>query len=129
MRSLLSPLFNVSLLLGVFACGGMDTAELQAPELQAPEPNASQVEVSWDSHTEGLEVSPQSCTGVDPPRCGPRNCVAMCVTCLFDICRLSGGSCSQCRDEMELCKEMCNETPCPPSDPFCDFSQSSSKDE
>ncbi|HET7538838.1 MAG TPA: hypothetical protein VFK05_03175, partial [Polyangiaceae bacterium] len=26
-----------------------------------------------------------------PPRCGPRNCWAMCVTCEYDICLHEGG--------------------------------------
>jgi hypothetical protein len=56
-----------------------------------------------------------------PPRCGPRNCVAMCVTCFYDLCRAAGGTCSDCKQEMELCKDECGERECRPADPFCDF--------
>lgn len=59
-----------------------------------------------------------------PPRCGPRNCVAACVTCLYDICRSSGGSVEQCNAQKELCKQSCAEKhleDCPTGDPFCDF--------
>ena len=55
----------------------------------------------------------------DPPRCGPRNCVAMCVTCEYDICRISGGTRQDCRAEMEICKDECGEQECQPGDP-CD---------
>jgi hypothetical protein len=56
----------------------------------------------------------------NPPRCGPRNCVAMCVTCEYDICRIHGGSISACKAEMEVCKADCNEPQeCRPGDP-CD---------
>jgi hypothetical protein len=60
---------------------------------------------------------------VSPPRCGPRNCWAMCVTCLYDLCRASGGSVADCQAERELCKQTdCPRLePCPHSDPFCDF--------
>ena len=62
-----------------------------------------------------------ACGNRSPPRCGARNCVAMCVTCFYDVCRASGGSCADCKQEMELCKDECGERECPPSDPFCDF--------
>ena len=56
----------------------------------------------------------------DPPRCGPRNCVAMCVTCEYDICRIFGGTREECRAEMEQCKDDCSEPrECRPGDP-CD---------
>jgi hypothetical protein len=54
-----------------------------------------------------------------PPRCGPRNCVAMCVTCLYDICRASGGSISICKQSMELCKDDCFPGTCVPGEPGC----------
>ncbi|HKE18622.1 MAG TPA: hypothetical protein VKB80_27280 [Kofleriaceae bacterium] len=53
-----------------------------------------------------------SCGYDDPPRCDtPRNCVAWCISCLYDICRISGKSCEQCRGEMEACKVQCDEPP------------------
>jgi predicted small lipoprotein YifL len=53
-----------------------------------------------------------SCGFHDPPRCDtPRNCVAWCISCLYDICRLEGKSCEQCRGEMEACKVQCDEDP------------------
>jgi len=57
--------------------------------------------------------------GVWPPRCEPRNCVAMCVTCYYDICIHDGDSVATCRAEMELCKDDCGECEigrpgCPP---------------
>ncbi len=63
-----------------------------------------------------------SCAYYNPPRCGPRNCVAECVTCSYDICRINGGSCSTCKAAMEDCKDSCaenNPPSCPPWDPFC----------
>ncbi|MEE9354577.1 MAG: hypothetical protein V3U75_03215 [Methylococcaceae bacterium] len=58
-----------------------------------------------------------------PPRCGPRNCVARCVTCEYDLCRASGGSAKQCNEQKELCKQVCEEgiEECPFGDEFCDF--------
>jgi len=61
---------------------------------------------------------------VSPPRCGPRNCVAMCVTCFYDICRASGGTVEQCNLQKEYCKDSCYESKledCPSERPFCDF--------
>jgi hypothetical protein len=55
----------------------------------------------------------------NPPRCGPRNCVAMCVTCEYDICRIYGGSINACKAEMELCKDDCYAGTCVPGDPGC----------
>jgi hypothetical protein len=63
----------------------------------------------------------QACAYKSPPRCGARNCVAMCVTCFYDVCRAAGGSCVDCKQEMEICKDECGERECPPSNPFCDF--------
>jgi len=62
-----------------------------------------------------------ACGYRSPPRCGARNCVAMCVTCFYDACRAAGGSCADCKRDMEFCKDECGETECPHSDPFCDF--------
>jgi hypothetical protein len=63
--------------------------------------------------TPGVEkvasIGKGSCTYYNPPRCGPRNCVAMCVTCLYDQCRIEGGSCQECKAEMEECKDRCPE--------------------
>jgi len=70
---------------------------------------------------EGDPSSLTSCGYKSPPRCGARNCVAMCVTCLYDACRAAGGSCTDCKRDMELCKDDCGEQECPSSDPFCDF--------
>ena len=60
-----------------------------------------------------------------PPRCGSRNCWAMCVTCLYDLCRHYGGTLEDCRAEREHCKwEDCPTLePCPPSNPYCDFNR------
>ncbi|MBL8744168.1 MAG: hypothetical protein JNK04_23835 [Myxococcales bacterium] len=55
----------------------------------------------------------------NPPRCGPRNCEAMCVTCYYDICRIQGGSVSECNAEKELCKDECYPGTCVPGDPGC----------
>ena len=41
----------------------------------------------------------------DPPRCSPRNCVAMCATCFYDICRIDGGT--GCRAEARACADDC----------------------
>jgi len=41
-------------------------------------------------------------------RCGPRNCVAMCVTCLFDACLRSGDSVAECEAEREDCIQSCS---------------------
>jgi hypothetical protein len=70
---------------------------------------------------EGETASAAACGYKTPPRCGARNCVAMCVTCFYDVCRAAGGSCVDCKREMELCKDECGERECPPSRPFCDF--------
>ena len=63
--------------------------------------------------TPGVEkvasIGSGSRTYYNPPRCGPRNCVAMCVTCLYDRCRIEGGSHQECRAEMEECKDRCPE--------------------
>ena len=48
-----------------------------------------------------------ACSYTSPPRCGPRNCVARCVSCFYDICRASGESCSACKAQMEQCKASC----------------------
>jgi hypothetical protein len=56
----------------------------------------------------------------NPPRCGPRNCVAMCVTCEYDLCRISGSSASECDAESEFCIDACNQgQECQPGAP-CD---------
>ena len=50
-----------------------------------------------------------SCGYSNPARCGPRNCVAACVTCGYDNCRINGGSCEECKAWMEECKDRCPE--------------------
>jgi hypothetical protein len=55
----------------------------------------------------------------DPPRCSPRNCVAMCATCYYDICRIGGASQADCAFERELCKDECYPGTCVPGDPGC----------
>jgi hypothetical protein len=52
---------------------------------------------------------PGLCGYYQPARCGPRNCVAACVTCLYDYCRIRGGSCEDCKAWMEECKGRCPE--------------------
>jgi hypothetical protein len=88
-----------------------------------PSPTVDSAEPSTESEAEivGESSLAAACGYKSPPRCGPRNCVAMCVTCLYDICRASGGSCTDCKREMEACKDECGETECPPSNPFCDI--------
>ena len=88
--------------------GGAD-----APTTDSVDPSSESGEQSQGELT--------ACNYKTPPRCGARNCVAMCVTCFYDVCRASGGSCADCKREMELCKDDCGERECPPSDPFCDF--------
>jgi hypothetical protein len=86
------------------------------------EPEEEVLPVDEPAAEEQYIVGSGSCAYYVPPRCGPRNCVAMCATCFYDFCRGSGGSCSSCKAQMEACKDECYEgTPCPPSDPFCDF--------
>ena len=51
------------------------------------------------------------CDYKTPPRCSPRGCVAMCVTCYYDRCRASGGSCVACKEDMEFCKRWCAQPP------------------
>ena len=86
----------------------------------AEAPTIDSVDPSSESGEQSLgELG--ACNYKTPPRCGARNCVAMCVTCFYDVCRASGGSCADCKREMELCKDDCGERECPPSDPFCDF--------
>jgi hypothetical protein len=51
------------------------------------------------------------CDYKTPPRCGPRGCVAMCVTCFYDRCRANGGSCEACKADMEVCKWWCAQPP------------------
>jgi hypothetical protein len=86
-------------------------------------PGADSADPSSESVAQGeSELSLAAACGYkSPPRCGARNCVAMCVTCLYDLCRATGGSCADCKQDMELCKDECGETECPPSNPFCDF--------
>ncbi len=55
----------------------------------------------------------------NPPRCGPRNCVAMCVTCEYDLCRIYGGSIAECNAEKETCKDICYEDTCEGGEPGC----------
>jgi hypothetical protein len=107
MRNRLTVLILPSALLVSSCASGVD-------DLSAPDPGAAEPAIGVQS--EALCGAP-----VRPARCGPRNCVAMCVTCLYDLCRAHGGSCTDCRHDMELCKDDCNEQECPPSDPFCDF--------
>jgi len=100
-------------LLTVFAVGCSDGPDAPStPDSEDP---------SSESVGQGDPSSLTACGFKSPPRCGPRNCVAMCVTCLYDVCRASGGSCADCKREMELCKDDCGERECPPADPFCDF--------
>lgn len=56
----------------------------------------------------------------NPPRCGPRNCVATCVTCYYDICRIYGGTAAECNVEKQGCIDECNQgQECQPGAP-CD---------
>jgi hypothetical protein len=77
------------------------------------------------SHAHDARVTPVARYGdfYWPPRCGPRNCWAMCVTCFYDYCRAIGGGIDDCKAEKEQCKkEMCLALrDCPASNPFCDF--------
>ncbi|HMJ57362.1 MAG TPA: hypothetical protein VK540_35070 [Polyangiaceae bacterium] len=109
MYAMLLPLF------AVFALGCSDGAESRATQDSAEPASESAAQ------NEGDSSSLLACGYKSPPRCGPRNCVAMCVTCLYDICRATGGSCTDCKRDMELCKDDCGEQECPPSNPFCDF--------
>ena len=63
------------------------------------------VEVS--SQTNGDVAALQKSDYFATPRCGPRPCIAMCVTCLYDRCRISGGTVEECKEDMESCKESC----------------------
>lgn len=58
-------------------------------------------------------ISPviEQSAGFWPPRCGPRNCIAMCVTCEYDCCLHSGGSLAECQADRESCKELCFHIP------------------
>lgn len=103
MRFLMTLALLVWVGAGAAGCGGVE----EPGDLALESPSGLETGTELESSTQGLEVEAMSCTSISPPRCGPRNCVAMCVTCLFDICRLYGGSCSECRAEMEYCKQDC----------------------
>ena len=70
-----------------------------------------------------LEIRPSNPSDYTSlPRCGPRNCVAMCVTCFYDICRASGGTVKQCKSQMEYCKDGCYENSFDdPRNPYYNF--------
>ena len=63
--------------------------------------------VQVSGQTEGDVVEIQKSDDSAAPRCGPRNCIAMCVTCFYDLCLKNGGSIKECSKEMESCKEDC----------------------
>lgn len=100
-----------------------ESSEIEA-SAEGPEPALADPidELMADSPESAIQIGSGSCSYYDPPRCSPRNCTAMCVTCQYDACRIAGNTCSYCKAEMELCKDDCNYPPeCPPSNPFCDF--------
>lgn len=88
-------------------CVGVETEETNADE--------DVVEEETGDATQAIRIGDY----YNPPRCGPRNCVAMCVTCEYDICRIFGGSIADCQAEMEVCKEVCYEGTCVGGEPGC----------
>jgi len=88
------------LLITLLALGCSSDPEASSPSDSAdPSPDPSGQETG--------DASTQGACSYRTPRCGPRNCIAMCVTCFYDHCRAAGRSCSDCKWEMERCKYWC----------------------
>ena len=105
MRNLVTTIFLAIVAVGgLTGCDGGD--DEMAPQIQE---ETSAVVTGDESVTEPAE--PGCAPPIVPARCGPRNCVARCVTCLYDFCRQSGGSCLQCKARMEVCKRRCTMQP------------------
>jgi hypothetical protein len=92
-------------LLTVFACGSYGDPEALPPT------DAADASPAPDARDQGDASSQTACDYKTPPRCSPRSCIARCVTCFYDECRAAGGSCSECKWEMELCKNWCARPP------------------
>ncbi|NUP06908.1 MAG: hypothetical protein HOW73_12720 [Polyangiaceae bacterium] len=111
-RWMLTTVLGSTVLIG--ACHGV-ADESESTELDETQGEETVGDEAVDQAEEAVKIGDYYW----PPRCGPRNCVAMCVTCEYDICRHFGGSIAQCKSELELCKSECYPGTCVPGDPGC----------
>ena len=84
---------------------GSTIAPKQLPVGNAHNPFASVDIGGMDNATVGPVI--EQSAGAWPARCSPRPCIAMCVTCEYDICLRSGESIEACDADRELCKKNC----------------------